>query len=149
MATLGHRRGTWAFSSCGSQGLLSSCRVRASHCGGFCCCEALALDEWASLLAALGLNSCSLQALEFGLSSSGAWAELLRGMSDLPRAGIKLVSTDLEVRFLIERPRATTRDDHQGHPRATIFQADLMPENGALVISVRPFGRIYKRRRET
>ena len=61
---------------------------------------------------------------------------MLRGMWDLPGAGIKLVSTDLEVRFLIvERPRATTRDDHQGRQRATIFQAELMPENGALVIS--------------
>ena len=60
-----------------------------------------------------------------------------------------LLGTDLEVEFLMGRPRATTREDHQGHPRATIFHADLMPENGALVISVRPLGRIYKKRRET
>ena len=26
-----------AFSSCGEQGLLSSCGAQASHCGGFCC----------------------------------------------------------------------------------------------------------------
>ena len=27
-----------AFSSCGEQGLLSSCGMRASHCSGFSCC---------------------------------------------------------------------------------------------------------------
>ena len=26
------------FSSCGEQGLLSTCGVQASHCGGFSCC---------------------------------------------------------------------------------------------------------------
>ena len=29
-----------AFSSCGKQGLLSSCDTQASHCGGFSCCRA-------------------------------------------------------------------------------------------------------------
>ena len=29
-----------AFSSCSKQGLLSSCSVRASHCGGFFCSRA-------------------------------------------------------------------------------------------------------------
>ena len=28
---------TQAFSSCSEQGLLSSCRAKASHCSGFCC----------------------------------------------------------------------------------------------------------------
>ena len=40
----------WAFSSCGGQGLLSSCGTRASHCGGFSCCRAQAqghrLQPW-------------------------------------------------------------------------------------------------------
>ena len=31
------------FSSCGEQGLLSSCCMRASHCDGFSCCGARAL----------------------------------------------------------------------------------------------------------
>ena len=31
------------FSSCGEQGLLSSCRVWASHCSDFSCCRARAL----------------------------------------------------------------------------------------------------------
>ena len=32
----------WAFSSCGQQGLLSSCGAWASHCSGFPCCRAQA-----------------------------------------------------------------------------------------------------------
>ena len=40
------------FSSCGEWGLLSSCSVRASHCGGFSCCEAEALG-------CMGFRSCS------------------------------------------------------------------------------------------
>ena len=35
LAALGLHCCTWAFSSCSEQGLLSSCRVWASHCGGF------------------------------------------------------------------------------------------------------------------
>ena len=31
--------------SCGAQGLLSSCRVQASHCGGFSCCRSLTLGH--------------------------------------------------------------------------------------------------------
>ena len=37
----------WAFSSCGEQGLFSSCGVRASHCSGFSCCRAGAPGTWA------------------------------------------------------------------------------------------------------
>ena len=40
-----------AFSSFGDQGLLSSCGVQASHCGGFSCCQARALGI-------LGFGSC-------------------------------------------------------------------------------------------
>ena len=43
------------FSSCGEQGLLSSCSVRASHCGGFFCCGAQALQL-------IGINSCTVWA---------------------------------------------------------------------------------------
>ena len=35
----------WAFSSCGEQGLLSSCGAQASHCGGFSCCRVQALEH--------------------------------------------------------------------------------------------------------
>ena len=34
----------WAFSSCGEQRLLSSCRALVSYCGGFSCCKAWALE---------------------------------------------------------------------------------------------------------
>ena len=33
-----------ASSSCAESGLLSSCRARASHCGGFSCCRAQVLE---------------------------------------------------------------------------------------------------------
>ena len=62
-----------AFSSCGEQGLLSSCGGRASHCSGFSCCRAQALGH-------TGFSSCStwaqklqLQALEHRLDSCSAW----------------------------------------------------------------------------
>ena len=46
----------------------SSLRCTGSHCRGFSC-GAQALEPQASVVAAQGLNSCSLRALERGLSS--------------------------------------------------------------------------------
>ena len=46
------------FSSCGNQGLLSSCGAWSSHCNGFSCCGAWTLGIWVSVLVAHGL-SCS------------------------------------------------------------------------------------------
>ena len=43
----------WLFSSCGEQGLLSSCSVGASHGRGFSCCRARAQKLWPTGLAAL------------------------------------------------------------------------------------------------
>ena len=40
------------------------CGARASHCRGFSCWEARALDVQASVVVARGLSSCGLQALE-------------------------------------------------------------------------------------
>ena len=71
------------------------CGVRASHCGGFSCCRALALGAQASVVVARGLSSCVSQALEHRLSSCGTWASLLHGMWDLPRPGIGPVSPAL------------------------------------------------------
>ena len=48
----------WAFSSCGKKGLLASCGVRASHCGGLSCCRARALEHMGSVIVAQVL-SCS------------------------------------------------------------------------------------------
>jgi len=44
-----------AYSSCAQQGLLCSCGVWASHCGGFSCCRARALGH-------AGFWSCSMWA---------------------------------------------------------------------------------------
>ena len=52
LAMLGLRCYAQGFSSCGMWGLLSSCVVRASHCGGFSYCKAWALK--------LCLSSCGL-----------------------------------------------------------------------------------------
>ena len=79
-----------AFSSCSEWGLLSSCGVRASHCGGLSCCRAQALEH-------------------AGFSSWGVQAELLQGIWDLPRApGIKPVPPALAIGFLTF--------DHQASP---------------------------------
>ena len=76
------------FSSCHSQGLLSSWGALASHCGGFSCWGAWAL-EWEIF------GSCGSQALEHRLNSCGAWAQLLCGIRDFLRPGIKRLSTAL------------------------------------------------------
>ena len=66
----------FSFSSCGEQGLLSSCSVWASLCCGFSCCRAQALEH-------------RLQQL---------W---LCGIWDLPRPGIELISSALAGGFFI------------------------------------------------
>ena len=48
---------TWAFSSHGEQGLLSSCRMRPSHCGDFSCHGAQALGD-------VAFSNYDMQALE-------------------------------------------------------------------------------------
>ena len=56
---------SWAFSSCGNEGLLSSCGAWVSLWGGISCCRAQALE-------CLGSSICTSWALEHGLSSCGA-----------------------------------------------------------------------------
>ena len=60
------------YSSCGEWGLLSSC-ARASHCGGFSCCEIWALGAWPSVVVAYGLSNCISWPLECRFNSCGAW----------------------------------------------------------------------------
>ena len=55
---------TWAFSSCGKQGLFSV-QVHASHCGGSACCRALALGSQASVVTVHGPSSCPAWAYLF------------------------------------------------------------------------------------
>ena len=54
-----------------SRGYLRCC-AWASHCSGFSCCGAWAVGSRASVVAARGLSSCGLRALESRLSSCGA-----------------------------------------------------------------------------
>ena len=80
------------------------CGAWASHCGGFSCCGTPALGSWASVVLARGLSSCGSQALERRLSSCGSRAQLLRGMWDLPRPGLKPLSPGLASGFLTTVP---------------------------------------------
>ena len=58
----------WVFvAACGlslvaASGATLRCGARASHCGGFSCCGARALDTQASVVVAWGLSSCGAQA---------------------------------------------------------------------------------------
>ena len=68
------------------------CGARASPYGGFSCCAVWALGMRASVVVAHELSSC------------GAWAQLLRGMWDLPGPGLKPMSPALAGRFLSTAP---------------------------------------------
>ena len=67
-------------------------------------CGAQALGARASVVAAHGLSSCGSRALEHRLSSCGAWAQLLRGLWDLPPPGLEPVSPALAGGFLTTVP---------------------------------------------
>ena len=60
-----------AFSSCGKWRLLLVAVLGFLHCSGSSCCRAHALGVWASLVAAHGLSSCGLRALECRLKQLG------------------------------------------------------------------------------
>ena len=113
LAALGLHCCAQAFSSCGKQGPLFAVvhglhpwrwLFLHLHGGGFSYCRAQALGAWASIVVAHGLSSCGSQALERRLSSCGAWAQLLRGMWDLPGPGLEPVSPALAGRFLTTAP---------------------------------------------
>jgi len=77
---------------------------QVSHCSDFSCYRAQGLGTWALAVAACRLSSCGSQALEQRLSSCGTWAQLLHGMWDPPRSGIKPVSPALAGKFFITEP---------------------------------------------
>ena len=87
LAALGLHCYTWAFSSCSEQGLLSSCGMRASHCGGFSCYGAQALGTSTSVTVARPYLLCSM------------W--------DLPRPGIEPVPLALAGGLLATGPPGT------------------------------------------
>ena len=89
MAVLGLRSCARAFSSCGKWGPLSI-TVRGP------------LTIMASLVADHRLQTCRL-------SNCGSWAQLLRGMWDLPRPGLKPVSPALAGRFSTTAPPGKPR----------------------------------------
>ena len=95
-------------------GAILRCSAWASHCGGFSCCGAWALGMRASVVVARGLSSCGSQALELRLSRCGTRAQLLRGMWDLPRAGLEPMSPALAGGFLTTAP--------PGKPKALFFK---------------------------
>ena len=89
---------------CCSAWALYNCGAWASHCDGFSCRGPQALGELASVVAARGLSSFGLPALERWVSSCGTRAQLLLGMWDLPGPGIKPVSPAQAGRFLLAAP---------------------------------------------
>lgn len=57
----------WAFPSCGMQGLLSSCKAWASHCGGLPCCRSQVLAYGLQQLQLRRLQSTGLVIVAQGL----------------------------------------------------------------------------------
>ena len=70
LVVLGLHCCTWAFSSCGEQGLLFLLVLRFLIMQ-LPCCGARALGMWALSAVALGLGSCGSLALEHKISSCG------------------------------------------------------------------------------
>ena len=82
--------------------LSSSCSVRASHCGGFCC--------RAQAVGCTGFCSCGSQALEHRLSSHGTRASLVPGMWDVPRSGMEPTTPALAGGFFTTEPPGKPHD---------------------------------------
>ena len=91
------------FPSCGEQGLHSSCGLRASHCGDFCC-RARAVAARAH-----GLRTCGPRALVLGLSACGTRASLSRGMRALPGPGVEPTPPALERGFFTAETPGSAR----------------------------------------
>ena len=85
----------WAFSSCGGRGLLSSCGVWASHCGGFSCCDGFS-GMWASVVVAPRLYCTGSVVVAHGLSCPMACGS--------SRPSVELVSSALQGRFFTTGP---------------------------------------------
>ena len=97
------------FFSCGERGLLSSCGVQASHCGGFSC------GAWS--LGYAGFSSWDAWALEHRLSSWGTRAQLLCTYGIFPNQGLNPCLLHYQVDSLPLR--------HQGSPCVVLFYHSL------------------------
>ena len=104
LAALGLRCCVWAFSSCSERGLLFVAVHRLLIAVASLVVEHGLQVPQASVVVAQGLSSCASRALEHRLSSCGAWAQLFRGMWDLPRPGLEPVCPALAGRFLTTVP---------------------------------------------
>ena len=100
------------------------CGLLISHCDGFSCCRAQALDTRASVVVARGLSSCGSRALEHRLSSCGTQAQLLHSMWDLPQPGFEPVPPALAGQFSTTVPpgkcphfidEETETQEHKNH----------------------------------
>ena len=94
----------WLFSDWDERRLLSSCGAQAFHCSDLSCSRIRALGHTGFISVACGFSSCSCQALEHNLSSCGLRALLLLGTWDLPRPGIKPMSSALAGGFFTTEP---------------------------------------------
>ena len=104
LAALGLHCCALAFSSCGERGLLFVAVRRLLIAVASLCYRAWALGMQDSVVVSCRLSSCGSRALEGRLSSCGTWAQLLRGMWDLPGPGLEPMSPALAGRFLTTAP---------------------------------------------
>ena len=86
-----------AFLQLWCKGATVHCGAWASHCRGFSCCRAQALER-------AGFSSCSGWALKHRLRTCGLWAQLPLSMWDLPRPRIKPA---LQGKLLTTRPKSS------------------------------------------
>ena len=93
-----------AFLQLQQAGATQLCGTQPSLCSGFSFCGAQAVGTQDSVVVARELSSCGSWTLEHRLSSCGARAQLLCGMWDLPRPGLKPVSPALAGGFLTTAP---------------------------------------------
>ena len=92
----------WVFIAvCGLSLVVVSGGYSSLRCAGFLLRWLLL---WSTGSRCTGFSSCGTWALEHGLSSCGARAQLLRGMWDLPGPGLEPVSPALAGGFLTTAP---------------------------------------------
>ena len=106
----------WLFSTCGQQGLFSSCRVWAFHCGGFSCCRAWALGMQASVVVAHGLSIRGSWALGHRFSTCSRGLNCSTACRIFPYQGSNLCLLHWHAYCL---PLS-----HQGSPKLYIFMRD-------------------------
>ena len=121
-----------AFSSCRELGLLSSCGVQASHCGGFLCFRVQALGRAAHVLLARGLSSGSSPALAHRLNSCGSRAQLPCCTWDLLGPETEPVSAALAGRsFTTEPPEKSNSPIFQMGKRIDISPKQIHKQSKA------------------